>query len=458
MRYTVAAALLASTSFVVASDCDQDAYGNYYCSEIDHIVYSNVGGSGSYDVVSAMDTESGDCSFSSSSYSGNLAPLDEEVSLHVRGPVQLKAFAAYTPGSSSSEKNKRAARKFTAPKERRQGHGRHGHQHFHNKKRAAAAAEEHKNEKRSDVWVTATIDGQVVSWINDYNPGATTSTTAEAVAAAVATTTSTTAKATTTSSSSSSSSSSSDDDSSSSDSSTYSRVGYYNAEGSAADGVTFLGNYGGTGSGVWTSTFGNSLAYLSSDGTTGSSSSQVLDNVEITSNYEYSIWTDTECSDNEDCGYHQDGTVSYHGFDGADKVFIFEFTMPLDTSCDSTSDNCNMPAIWMLNSLIPRTGQYSSCSCWTSGCGEFDIYEVLYPGDLRAKTTFHTNTPGGSSDYFVRPTDDYIQVAVVFDSDSNKVGVKQISNFEYPDSLSKEDVTEMLGDSDSNVATFAISS
>jgi len=59
----------------------------------------------------------------------------------------------------------------------------------------------------------------------------------------------------------------------------------------------------------------------------------------------------------------------------------------------------NRPAIWMLNAQIPRTLQYGNadCSCWASGCGEFDIFEVLADGDKRMKSTLHGNIAGASN-------------------------------------------------------------
>jgi hypothetical protein len=96
-------------------------------------------------------------------------------------------------------------------------------------------------------------------------------------------------------------------------------------------------------------------------------------------------------------------------------MFLYEFMMPLD---GNTGFNGDMPAIWMLNAQIPRTLQYgnAACSCWISGCGEFDIAEVLAPGALRCKSTLHTNAPGGDSDYILRPTSRLMKLAVVFAS------------------------------------------
>src|ERR1700742_2741289 len=90
------------------------------------------------------------------------------------------------------------------------------------------------------------------------------------------------------------------------------------------------------------------------------------------------------------------GLTRITGFGGDSKLFMFEFQMPDDGN--NGVFNGNMPSLWMLNAQIPRTGQYSSCSCWQSGCGEFDICEVLSPGYPKCKSTYHGNTAGGSSD------------------------------------------------------------
>jgi len=94
-------------------------------------------------------------------------------------------------------------------------------------------------------------------------------------------------------------------------------------------------------------------------------------------------------------------TNSIDGFEGVDKLFLMEFSMPPDVNNSAQKD---MPAIWLLNANIPRTAQYHSCSCWKTGCGEFDIVETLHSGSTYMKSTLHTNTPGGDSDFVVRPT------------------------------------------------------
>lgn len=93
----------------------------------------------------------------------------------------------------------------------------------------------------------------------------------------------------------------------------------------------------------------------------------------------------------------------------------------------------DMPAVWSLNGRIARTQQYGGCSCWDSGCGEVDFFEVLAPGDTKAKSTVHLadNTGGGSSDYFDRPVDRFVRYAVIFDAPDN--GPATFSLLELPD-------------------------
>jgi Putative TOS1-like glycosyl hydrolase (DUF2401) len=92
--------------------------------------------------------------------------------------------------------------------------------------------------------------------------------------------------------------------------------------------------------------------------------------------------------------------------------------MPLTGSTGFYQD---MPAAWILNAQIPRTMQYgqADCSCWESGCGEWDIFEILDSGNTRAKSTFHGVVSGGDSNYFQRPTDGTIKAAVIFDGDNS---------------------------------------
>lgn len=445
MQLTMKSAMMI-LSFCTATLADQCASGstedggNFYCQPVKAIQYSNVGHSGSYNKVTSM--TGGACSSEPQSYTGSLAPLDEELSLHFRGPMQLKKVAAYSKSGGSSK------REVPGPHSRR-----HGHEAFHK-----------RQEKRADM-VTATIDGKVVSWENNYfgaaatgAPDAGTTPAAGTPAAASTAPASTRAAVVDTPIADAVKGIVKNVKAAASGDSTgaYSRTGYYDSESQTLDGLTFLGNYGGQGSGVFDNNYGMSLSYLSSDGASGASSSTVLSDTKIASNNEFAIFSDKECS-GDDCGYVRPGTVAYHGFGGADKVFLFEFSMPHD---GDNGFNGDMPAIWMLNAQIPRTLQYgdASCSCWESGCGEFDIVEVLSPGDDRCKSTLHTNNAGGSSDYIKRPTSGTMQLAVIFDSADGTANIQVLPDgTDFASSLSADQVSSFLKSATgSEVSEFSI--
>lgn len=86
--------------------------------------------------------------------------------------------------------------------------------------------------------------------------------------------------------------------------------------------------------------------------------------------------------------------------------------MPLS---GQTGFNADMPAAWMLNAQVPRTEQYGDCSCWQSGCGEFDIFEVLDSGNQKCKSTWHGAHSLGDSNWFPRPVAGTTKAAVVLD-------------------------------------------
>lgn len=104
------------------------------------------------------------------------------------------------------------------------------------------------------------------------------------------------------------------------------------------------------------------------------------------------------------------------GFGGASKLFLLEFGMPLS---GNTGFNGDMPAAWILNAQIPRTVQYGKCSCWASGCGEFDVFEVLDSGNQKCKSTWHGVKAKGDSNWFQRPISGTMKAAVVFDGSAS---------------------------------------
>lgn len=404
----------AGSASALIKDCTGTATnegGNWFCGAVDHILYSGIKGAGSYQAVTKM-TESGECLRESRAYSGPLAPLDQDLSLHFRGPLELEEVAVYYPSSSK----KRDVAETSSHVHAR----RHGHAHFHSERKA----------KRD--MVVATIDGQVVSWENNYFGGAAAPTDAPAPVAAAAVEDAPAAAAPTEDSKPSEASKPKTSNgpvsklknkisNAGSAGGDWSRVAYYNANDGVADNLVFLGNYGGEGSGVFDTTWGNSLSYLNSQGTGGCAKPEVLKPGRLPSNKEFSIWSNEPCD--ESCGYARAQDVAYKGFTGANKVFLFSFKMPMD---GDRKFNGDMPAIWALNGEISRAAQYSKCSCWTSGCGEADFIEVLASGDDKCKSTLHLTNGGGSSDYFKRPTDEFVRYAVVFDEKSASMSVREL--------------------------------
>lgn len=146
----------------------------------------------------------------------------KKLSLHFRGPLNLKEVAVYY--LSKDNKEKRDA--VLAEKEKRAIRHAHGHQQLH----------EAKKKKRTE-WITATINGDVVSWekvwygpkTDSPAPAAPTAPAANANAAASAVPKPRPAAS----------------------GKDWDRVSYYNSETQEAENVVFLGNYGGQGSGVW---------------------------------------------------------------------------------------------------------------------------------------------------------------------------------------------------------------
>ncbi|SCU85008.1 LADA_0D05204g1_1 [Lachancea dasiensis] len=448
------AAALLSLAPLVAASCDYVG-GNYYCSETDAVIYQNVGYSGSYQDVTSMDESSCSCSQESVSFEGSMSPLNEELSVHFRGPLELLQFGVYYPSSGNSLKKREDCDVAT----------RH-----HDHKRDVAVAIVH-------VTSTMYVDGNGDP-VASTNPSATAIYTTSSTLAPASTTTSATAddeastsvsssaaassegsssSASVSSGSSASTSSSSASTSSTSSSGTgsgWNRVSYYTP--GSANNLTFMNHQGGTaGSGTWSSCFGNSISYCAADGVSGAGSPQALDQVTVPSNKEYMIFSGVKCSDTSSgsCGYYRDDIPAYHGFGGDTKMFVFEFSMPHD---DSSSYNGDMPAIWMLNAKIPRTLQYgnSDCSCWGTGCGELDLFEILSSGSEKLITHLHdgqgdngnSQGGGGTQDYFERPTSGTLKAAVIFDGSDQTLHVVKVDG-DFSSTLSASTVNKWLKES-----------
>ncbi|KAK9463522.1 putative TOS1-like glycosyl hydrolase-domain-containing protein [Lipomyces oligophaga] len=504
--------LIAAAS--VAADC-QEISGNYYCNEVSAIEFANVGFSGSYDDVTNMSDDC-TCSTSTKSFSGPIAPLSEDISMHFRGPLQLKQLSVYTSSSSSSSaklKKRDPTSPGPAAQPLHQAHKRDPHVHaqqhgvlhqkraveyvtqivtmietvFYNPDEDSTASEEPSastiETQSSDSAILAVIATPVEVTVSGTSPSTFVSSTTTSYPADTSPLSSTTSESSTSdslptstsssdvvetvSSSSSTTSTSSTTSSAASSSSTvistsdWSRVGQYDASSGTMSGLVFLNNMGGSnGSGTWDTCWGSSLSFANSDGLTGAAESQVLADTLIPSDYEVIVFSDTECT-TDTCGYYREDSTAYLGFSGDMKMFLIEFQMPTDS--DSTADaNVDMPAIWFLNGRIPRTQQYGSCSCWQSGCGEFDAFEVLSTGSSYMTCTLHdwqgTGTQyggGGSSDYFGRPTDATMKAAVIFDGADEQIFlVKLDDSTDFSDAIDASTIADWMS-ADATVVTIA---
>ncbi|KAG7809337.1 hypothetical protein KL921_003334 [Ogataea angusta] len=429
--------------------------GNYYCSQTNAIVYEGIGYSGSYSDVTDIDESSCQCSSETKSFSGTLSPLDEELSVHFRGPLKLLQFGVYYPSSSSSKVKR---------------------DEDDEECQTTVHAHHHHRRAVDYVSVTATVyvdqDGNTISGTTSASTAEMKVITSESAASSTdgavptsdgndETTSETSSKTSSKSSSSSSSSSSSASSttSSSSSGSGWSRSSYFTP--GSKDNVTFLNHKGGSGSGTFSYCFGNSISYCGSDGESASSSSVALDEVTIDSNVEFLIMSGVDCDDSSagDCGYYRSGIPAYHGFAGATKMFVFEFEMP--TATDSATTNYDMPAIWLLNAKIPRTLQYGSadCSCWSTGCGELDLFEILSSGSDKLISHLHdgqgdngsSSGGGGSQDYFQRPTDSSMKAAAIFYDGEVHIVVLD-DDVDFSDSLDTDTVSEWLNKSGSTAS------
>jgi hypothetical protein len=71
--------------------------GNWYCSEVLAITYRNISQAGAYNQTTSVDPKTGICAHTTVGYegSGPLTPLFGEVSMHLRGPMNVSQFAVY---------------------------------------------------------------------------------------------------------------------------------------------------------------------------------------------------------------------------------------------------------------------------------------------------------------------------------------------------------------------------
>ncbi|KAL8909419.1 MAG: hypothetical protein Q9207_000254 [Kuettlingeria erythrocarpa] len=106
-----------------------------------------------------MDSNTGRCTTEEHGYMGSLAPMNEELSMHFRGPTRLKQLAVYYPRVDSDSLNDRHTKRTTAGSLHGHGHGHHAHQRLHRAKHLNVSEALLVEKRAVGDMVTATIDG-----------------------------------------------------------------------------------------------------------------------------------------------------------------------------------------------------------------------------------------------------------------------------------------------------------
>lgn len=227
----------------------------------------------------------------------------------------------------------------------------------------------------------------------------------------------------------------------------FKRLAYYDGSSQTAENVTYL---------VHTANTDNCIGKaLTTNGT------DILpENTLISSDEEFVFFSNISCESsgfNNDCGVYRKGIPAYHGYYGTTKMFLFEFSMPEETSTDEDAfDYYNLPAIWLLNAHIPRTAQYTgnaNCSCWATGCGEFDIFEAMNVTEAdHLYSTLHDYQGSGdigtglqAQGYIQRDTDNVMKGGVVFGSDGS-ARVFMNSDLDIASTISATQVVSWISD------------
>lgn len=196
--------------------------------------------------------------------------------MHFQGPLYLKKFAVYTPGSSK----KRSA----------SVHRRHDHQHFHAHNKEIREIQE-REAKGEDV--TVTMDGKVTHWTNNYDGGSANAAPAAPAPGAPApdqkdgATPSSVEKAAAAAPSFNAGTGS------------WGRQAYYSAPDGVREGLVFLNT-----------TWDGSLAYASADGCGSAASPTTLKDMVLADANEIIIMSDKLCPNGE-CGAVHPNSVSH---------------------------------------------------------------------------------------------------------------------------------------------------
>jgi len=111
-RGLLTAVAVAAFSIGANAQCQQIA-GNYYCAQVDAIAYNNVGFAGTYNQITNMDSSSCQCSSQPVSFSGPLAPLNEEVFVSLMRFLRVLNSIRRSPSTGEARCNLAKSRSTT---------------------------------------------------------------------------------------------------------------------------------------------------------------------------------------------------------------------------------------------------------------------------------------------------------------------------------------------------------
>lgn len=394
-------------------------------------------GSVTFSTVTKYSWDMSGCAMSNNTYNSPIAPLDQGLTAVFRGPLKLKQFAVYNEGAPSKKRSPKAS-----PRERRH----HNHERFH--KHRAEAGTEHVEKRACGDQIVATFSGVVGTMTEDWDcagatpaPAAPAASTPAAPAvninAAVSAAAPAPASASAAPAQASQLASGGGSPSSDTSSGAWNQVAYYSSSSpSSAKNVTFL----------YPVPYANT-DFLPSTGDMKdgpASSAQILGDVLIADDDRFYV----------NSGVQMDSSAApnnkaYHGFAG-NKIFLVEMSMPM-SGLRGQGQYPDAPAFWLLNEQLPATSDSAQCNCWASGCGEFDVHEIITPGNTIGYSTFHMGQQwcGGASNGFQRVTDGTQKLAVIIKAGSGAAdSVVRIvvldDSYNFGDSISEDDYSKWV--------------
>jgi hypothetical protein len=282
-----------------------------YCSSVSRLVIGAIGTSGTYSRITGMSESQFSCTSEEVDFSGAMAPFDDDISLHLRGPIQVAAFAVFVPSNGALAKREArvstVVEVVTVTDEVVIATVLNGPASTFTTELGGARPIISGLASTSTTEVTSTELGspptrisESPSFSNVLLSGLLSVTEAPLTKAGPSPTPSTFSTVYTSSSKPAQTGSSNY---------AWNQIASYSASSQTAEGLVFLNNKGGDGSGVADSIYGPSLSYAAADSLSGSADPTIW-NGYLGSSTEIAIFSNVSCT-SETCGYWRPGAVAY---------------------------------------------------------------------------------------------------------------------------------------------------